>query len=265
MEGNRNKVVLSVALALIMHGLSEAKETPAPDFERIPAVRERSDETVYADVMAHSVEKPFGDHHGRSTNVHETAHGIHATFRNEFSKQLRKRVNAFYMLDGNIAIVEEPDFLIRNVQKHVPPPLRGYRYKLYFVDQLRDWDDRPLYIMDEWTAYICGAESAVSDLETKGIKDDADAVSGALEFSVYAVAAYLTARERAPDYLAEKPQMKSVIHYNLSRAEAAFYAGRDVFASKKQDQFYEDLQSHPDAEEIRECLREEFGKMFLER
>lgn len=265
MDGKQTSVLwLSVLAALVTFNASAAHDILPPVFEEIPVQRKIADDTVYADVMAYSVEAPFGDAHGRPTNVHETAHGIHATYRNQYRKKLGKRINAFYMLRGQIAVVEEPDFLIRNVQKHIPKSLRGYRYQLYFVDQLRDWDDTPLYVFDEWNAYICGGESAVSDYKQNNIKADSDAVSGCLEFSIYAVATYLAAKERVPEYLAKKPQMKSVLYYNLTRADAAFYDGCNIFTSAKQDQLYENLQHCADAKPIRECLRKEFKSLFLE-
>lgn len=234
-----------------------------PHFEEIPKQREPKGEGVYWDILSYSVEKPFGDEHGRPTNAHETAHGIHATYRNIYQKALKKRVNAFYMLDGKIAVIQEPDFLVQHIAREIPQSLRGYRFQLYFVDQLRDWNDRPLYVFDEWTAYICGGETAVDDLEFNNIKADSDAVSGCLEFSLYAVAAYLTAKARVPDYLEHEPQFKSVLYYNLTRAEDAFYSGREAFPSSKQEKLYRALQSSPDAAPIRNCLRDEFGGAFL--
>ena len=235
----------------------------APHFEEIPRNREQKDDSVYWDIMSCAVEPPFGDAHGRPTNAHETAHGIHATYRNLYKKQLRIPVNAFYMLGGRIAVVKEPEFLIRHVAANIPQSVRGYRFPLYFVEQLRDWDDTPLYIFDEWTAYICGAECAVDDLEFNNIRDDADAVSGCMEFSIYAIATYLTAKTRVPEYLEAEPQFKSVIYYNLTRAEDAFYSGREEFRSTKQEKLYKALQEAPDAEPIRKCLREEFAGAFL--
>ena len=234
-----------------------------PHFEEIPQQRTVRGEGVYADIMNHSVEAPFGDAHGRPTNAHETAHGIHATYRNIYYKTLKTRVNAFYMLDGKVAVVKEPDFLLQHIAREIPQSLRGYRYQLYFVEQRRDWDDRPLYVFDEWTAYICGGETAVDDLEFNDIKANSDAVSGCLEFSLYAVAAYLTAKARDPDYLEHEPQFKSVLYYNLTRAEDAFYSGREAFPSSKQEKLYEALQSSPDAAPIRNCLKNEFGGAFL--
>lgn len=234
-----------------------------PDFIEIPKQREINDFGIYKDVLSYSVEKPFGNAHGRPTNVHETAHGIHATYRNIYYKALKTRVNALYMLEGRIAIVKEPEFLIEHIRPHVPAPLQGYRFQLYFVEQLRYWNDRPLYVFDEWTAYICGGESAVDDFSRANLTTGADSVSGCLEFSVYAVATYLAAKQRAADYLQQEPQLKRVLHYNLTRAEQVFYAGREVFKSTKQEALYNALQTHPAAEPIRVCLRDEFDGMFL--
>jgi hypothetical protein len=259
--GGKKQIAATVLLAFL---LSTALADDAWLVD-IPQQRDLVDDTVHSDVMAFSVEKPFTSAHGRPTQVHETAHGIHATYRNEFKRKLGKKVNAFYMLKGKIAVVDEPDFLICNVQKHVPVSLRGYRYKLYFVDQLRDWDDTPLYVLDEWTAYICGGESAVSDFQTRGIKDEFDSVSGCLEFSIYAVSTYLTAKERVPDYVASHPQFRSVLRHNLRRAEDAYEAGRSLFYSSKSESLHDNLQHCDDAEPVRKCLRDEFGGCFLKR
>lgn len=232
----------------------------APVFLEIPVCRDGGD-GVFGDVLSHSVEPPFSREHGRPTCAHETAHGIHATYRNKHTSSNRP-VNCLYMGDGKIAVIEEPEFLIRHVQRHIPMPLRGYRYPLYFVEQLKYWDEQPLYIYDEWAAYICGGETAVDD-HKRGIgRTDEDSVSGCLEFGVYAIATYLTALERDPDH---DPQLKAVLAFNLVRAEAAFSAGRNVFKNTKQEEFYEALQSHPDAAPIRDCLRNEFDGAFLEQ
>lgn len=246
-----------IALAILMAAPTLAAD--GPDLLDIPTCRQGG-EGVLCEIIEHSEAPPFGLHHGRPTCAHETAHGIHATCRNKHTRNGR-RVNAFYMRGGKVALVDEPKFLIRDVTRHIPQCLRGYRYTLYFRDQLRDWDDRPLYVMDEWTAYICGAECAVDDWQRRGIDTDEDSVSGSLEFSCYAVALYLTAKERGD---ANDPQLKAVIARNLERAEAAFIAGREVFAHSGQEKIYAALQSHAAAEPIRRCLREEFGGAFLE-
>lgn len=237
---------------------------PLPDFTEIPFIREVNDAGVYQDVLSYSTESPFGNAHGRSTNVHETAHGIHATYRNQYTKSLGVRHNALYFLNGRVALVKELDFLISDVAPNIPPCLRSYRYDLYFNKQLQYWNDRPTYILDEWTAYICGGESAIDDFARK-IKIDVstDEVSGCLDFSIYSVCLYLTAKQRAAGYIKDNPQLKRVIYYNLDRASSTFFEGRFIFKSNGQEELYKNLIEHPDSEPVRKCLREEFDSFFL--
>lgn len=238
-------------------GVAAAVEPPV--FVEIPKVR-NIDDGVLGDILSHSVQTPFGRQHGRPTQAHETAHGIHNTYRNKYSRG-GPRTNALYMGQGHVALIREPKFRIREISPQIPACLRGYRYKLYFVEQLKYWDDYPLYVLDEWTAYICGGETAVDDWQRGLGATREDSVSGCLEFSVYAIATYLTAKKRDPDH---DQQLRAVIGHNLLRAEAAFTVGREVFPSKSQEAFDQALQTHPDAEPIRTCLREEFDGAFLE-
>lgn len=234
-----------------------------PDFITVPAIRPQQSDSVYHDILAHSVEPPFGNAHGKSTNAHETGHGIHATYRNKYTRANKAPYNAFYCLDGQLAVIKEPEFLVRNVQQFIPAVARHNRYQLYFVEQLKYWDDRPLYVFDEWNAYILGAECALDQFFLTGENDHTDCVSGALEFSVFAVALYLTAQQRVPDYLEAEPQFKKFLAYNLLRAEFVFLAGKEIFPSSKQKALFEALQAHPELEPIRTCLREEFAGAFL--
>jgi hypothetical protein len=259
------RLLISLFIVLFLQISSFAIE-PLPDFVDIPFIRQIDDAGIYQDVLSHSVEKPFGNAHGRSTNVHESAHGIHATYRNMYTSQLKERHNALYFLNGKIALVKEPDFLISDIKNNVPQSLKSYRFQLYFTDQLKYWNDRPIYVLDEWTAYICGGEAAIDDY-ARGIKVDVgtDEVSGCLDFSIYSVALYITAKQRAKDYLENNPQLKRVIYYNLERASRTFLEGKLIFTSKRQEELYNNLLDSKDAEPIRQCLKEEFDSFFLNK
>lgn len=256
-------LALFILLMLCGAGRAAAPDDIAPEFVEVPKQRELPGRGVYRDILSYSVETPFGNAHGRATNAHETAHGIHATYRNKYTQRFKTPTNALYMLEGRVALVKEPEFLLQHIAREIPLPLRGYRYRLYFQEQLKYWDDRPIYVFDEWTAYICGGETAVDDFTREGGKTGADSVSGCLEFSIYAVATYLTAKVRDPEYLTREPQFKRVLYYNLTRAEQTYYAGRDIFKSIKQENLHEALLRHPDAAPVRDCLRNEFDSMFL--
>lgn len=202
-----------------------------PDFILI---NNKNYDSIYEDVTSQS-EKSFGNSHGRSTNVHETAHMIHAKYRNIYKKEYGK-CNAFYCLKGRIVVLKEPNLLITDVI--VPENLRGYRYDLYFRKQLKYWNDSPTYIFDEWNAYILGAECAVEDHQKNICTEKTDAVSGCFEFSIYSVAVCMAIKEKHPEYWEKEENLKKFMKFNLKRAAKAFKIGKDVFKSPKQTELY---------------------------
>jgi hypothetical protein len=221
---------------------------------------------IYTDVLNHSKMKPHGDQHGRYTNVHETAHGIHSELRKTYRLLLKKSINVFYCLNGQCAVVENPNIKMRHVQRYVPEVLRSSRYKLYLVDQLIYWDDTPSYILDEWNCYVLGAECAVDDAKRKRELEKTNAVSGSLEFSIYSVALCMAVKENDPIFWENNKQFKAFVKYNLLRAERVFNTGVSIpeFHYKEQDRLQQTLLNHPDAEPIREFLKNEFDGIFVD-
>lgn len=221
---------------------------------------------VYSDVISHSQQKPHGDQDGRYTNVHETAHGIHNELRKKYKPLFKKSINTLYCLNGKFAIVEDPNIKIRHVQKYVPEVLRSSRYKLYLVEQLKYWDDTPTYIFDEWNCYVLGAECAVDDAKRNRELERTNAVSGALEFSIYSVALAIAVKEHDPTFWQNNTQFKTFIRYNLIRSEKVFSAGSRIaaFRNAEQDRLQQALLNHPDAEPIRSFLKTEFDGIFVD-
>jgi len=247
----------------------DKKEKIVPiDFIKIPTYRSINDSgLIYKDVLEHSKQNPFGDESGRNINVHETAHGIHSEIRNSYEKELKRYdLNAFYCLNGDAILLKEPKVTIRHVIKYVPEKLRSYRWKLYFVEQLKDWDDKPTYILDEWVAYILGSKCAVDDHQKGIITHRSDAVSGCLDFSIYATAFAMAVKEHDPEYWNKQPQFKAMINYHLIQAEKTLGAGLDIeaFNSEKQDRLYYSLLYDESAEEIRKFLVSEFDGVFIQ-
>ncbi len=220
---------------------------------------------IYNEVMSYSEDEPFGDEHGRSTNVHETVHGINSRIRNSFKIKYKKNLNGFYAGAGKGLIVENPPIKIRDIVPFIPEVVRGYRYNLYFVQQLGDWDDTPTYPMDEWSAYIAGAECAVDDA-TRDIKlkEKSDSVSGSLEFSIYCTALALTVKNKCPDYWSENEQFKNIIKYYLIKSEKVFFEGKQLFPSEKQDALLINLREHQDTMKLRQFLLEELDGIFVD-
>lgn len=220
---------------------------------------------VYNQVLSYSKHKGFGDADGRSTNIHETVHFINNSLRNNYKKLLKKNVNGFYADNGKGIIVENPPSItMRDIIPNIPTVLRCYRYNLYFVKQLGDWNETPTYPIDEWTAYIAGAECAVSDVAHGIVLPKSDYVSGALEFSIYCTALAITVKEKNPEYWKTNDQFKNTIKYFLIKSEKVFAEGSAQFPSEKQDLLLYNLRNHNDASKLRSFLLLEFEGIFVD-
>ena len=251
--------------------LEEAKivpdsKEPSLEFIKLPKYRSLDSNSIYSDVLSHSKQKPYGDKHGRYTNVHETAHGIHSELRNEHQSLFDYPINAFYCLDGKAVILPEPKIKLRHVSKYIPEILRSYRHKTYLIEQLKYWDDQPTYLLDEWSCYLLGSECAVDDHSNNMPLEKTDAISGSLEFSIYSIALAISIKEHDANYWENTPQFKEFVKYNLVRSEKVFNTGCDIpaFQYKEQDRLREALLNHPDAEPIRTFLKTEFDGIFVD-
>ena len=221
-------------------------------------------ESIYDEVMSYSNHKPFGDSHGRSTNVHETVHGINNILRNKYSILSKKKVNGFYAGAGKGIIVENPQIVMRDIIPYIPLSVRGYRFNLYFEKQLGDWDSVPTYPIDEWSAYISGAECAVDDHLSGRDTEKADCVSGALEFSIYCSALAMSVKEKAPDYWTNNSQFKHIIKFFLIKSEKVFFEGKDAFPLKEQDKLLLLLRTDDSTKDLRHFLTTEFEGIFVD-
>lgn len=213
---------------------------------------------VYNNVISY-YSKPFGNRHGRTTNVHETIHGI-----NNYLSNKKKGYRAFYIGYGKAIWIKEPKIKMTDIIPYIPESVQGYRYKLYFVSQLKDWNSVGLYPIEEWTAYIGGAECGVDDYK-KGIyqKTNSDEVSGALEFSIYCVALSMTIKEKDNTYWNEHKNYRNSIMLLLNRSEEVFFSGVDIFKSKKQEKLLYNLQNKTDCKNMRDFITEYFNGVFL--
>lgn len=227
-----------------------------PIFVEVPTAR-TSENSVYGDVISHSQEAPFGDSHGRATNSHETGHGIHSYLRNKYTQEMGKRVNGFYCLGGRGCIIEEPKIRKSDANKFVPESLRSYRWSTYMVGQT-SWDDTPLYIYDEWTAYVLGGKTNV-DVRSGRYKDGwTDGVSGCLGFSIYATAICMAVKEKDPDYWETNTQFKNFTIWMLKEAHKTYMIGyrMNQFKWEKQDVLLNNLITSSEGEPIRQFMRE---------
>lgn len=86
--------------------------------------------------------------------AHEGTHGVNSILRNRYPG----RINASYMLGGIAMIQQEPRITLKQLSKEIPPNFRSSKlgYSTYILGSQYDWNNQPLYIADEFSAYCNG-------------------------------------------------------------------------------------------------------------
>jgi hypothetical protein len=270
-------VLIILSIGLVFYHQNDNNDTPVviPEnknvikdmvfFTEVDKHRNISEDSVYADVLNHSKQEPYGDRFGRRINVHETSHGITSELRNFYEKALNRKLNVFYVLDSKCIVLEEPKVTMIEVTKNIPNSLQSYRYSLYFEKNIMDWNDMPSYIIDEWNSYILGSMSAVEDYNSGLINEKVDAVSGCLDFSIYAVCFAMTVYEKDREYWDSYPQFKNTIKFLLSRAEKTFVEGISIenFKTVSQINLHKNLLYNKECGSVKSFLEKEFNGYFL--
>ena len=191
---------------------NENVEIPEPVWTTWPKVRNVNNlGRVLNDIDSHM---PAGHQYrdgNKITWAHETTHGINADVRNKHYQPNQRRVNAFYVLNDRAAVITEPPITIAQMADMVPQDLRGPSYQLYLVQQRRDWNNEPLYLMDEWTAYTNGTECG-RELNAQGWDFE---LLQAHNFNVYCLYLAKAIQERCPDY--DDKQFKAYLMWNMAR------------------------------------------------
>lgn len=231
---------------------------------------------VLADIFNHAVSPisgyvPIHLSGDAVTQGHESTHGINSVMRNMpdylFSRRIGPKTtsgfgNAFYIEKGCTVVMPEP-FRTRKDQvlAFVPKSLRFSRKDTYLVGQ-RAFNDRPLNIMDEFSAYINGSRVGV-DQYKRGISKDTnrDTLTGAVEFIPMALALGMTLSKNEPDYFQKSPQFLTLLKVQIERAISVYREGSQIpgMAKKTERQVINNLMNSPDAAPMREWAKKTFG------
>lgn len=164
---------------------------------------------VLSDIDSHMPAGHIYRDSNKVTWAHETTHGINSNIRNGVRDG--RRVNGFYCLEDRAAIIEEPKTTIRKVAARVPQDLQGPSFDLYLRQQAGAWNDTPLYLFDEWTAYTNGSECG-RELNAEGWYYE---LLQAHNFNVYCMYLAMEVRQTCRDY--DDKQFKAYIMWNVER------------------------------------------------
>ncbi len=224
--------------------------------------------TALTDIVRH-LPRSYGDTYYDSDHVtygHETSHGIHSHIRN-YLNDTGARANGFYLTGNRACLVREPMMRKSAVAAYIPTTLRWSRYSLY-VSGSSDWDDTPLYLWDEWNAYVNGAEVGIDryrrGLWTSGWRGTVD---GVIEFVVYGIAVGMAAEAREPGYFAREPNFLAFMAHELERSMTLFREGQTISVMQwaEQDAYYGRLRTSSEAAAMRDWVRGKFGAEWTTR
>lgn len=203
------------------------------------------------------------------TWAHETSHGIHAhlnmTYRKEGDKD---RSYGFYVGNNKVAMIPQPKIRITNVAETIPKALRKMRYQLYLVDQAKSWNADPLYLFDEWNAYVNGAITGV-ELGKRGkaaaIENPqhtkVDSILGSLEFTVYAIYVCMTAKDLDNQY--DFKQLLEFTAWNSKRCMKNYHEGYKMeFFNWDDKEYLKELQTSDEAKPMRKFVVDTWGAAF---
>ena len=254
---------LTLLLTILVGQIGYATTINGIEFIEVDRVSDKiKEESIYADII-NFAKKPTLEIRNRMTCAHETTHMINAELRNKLQKD--KKINAFYLPPGWAFVVEEPNMRKSRVAEFVPSEARGNRYKLY-VQRSKSWDDRPLYLVDEWCAYINGAMVGINDVDNGVYKDGwTDGVSGCLEMSMYCVALCMAIEKYDNDYWQNNKQFRLFVNWNLQRAYNTYMTGKDykAFKWKRQEQFLKRFRESNATKDMRDFMTKHFNGIGL--
>jgi hypothetical protein len=191
------------------------------------------------------------------TNIHEALHSVNSRFRQVFGPKLHKKINCFYVLNNSVAVIEEPPTTLTKVAQRVPQSLRGRVFNLYLVQQAKYWNNEPLYILDEYSAYLAGTDGALQ----LNIKDRFQgSFEQSLEFFGYSLCLAETVNN-LPNY--DNTFLLAFIKWQGERCSRIYQEGkRRGWINLKHYQPYSALQTSGDATTLKTYLLNVFGKVW---
>jgi hypothetical protein len=144
------------------------------------------------------------------THVHELGHGVSNRLHATTSR------HGIYIGYGKGIVLKHPDITIRQVAERVPQGQRGKVFDLYMVQQAKDWNKSPCYIMDEANSYILGC---IAHSQLGYGKKRSETFEFAREMQFYSEVMVDTVRRLDPDY-SEMDKLKSFVAWQSNRLKS---------------------------------------------
>lgn len=233
-------------------------ERGEPRFRQFPEHKKLEDDgSIYADIVNH-LRDGFKDYGDRAVTAHESTHHLNAHLRVKYTLALGRRVNAFYLGRDRFVILDEPGVRKSDVATFVPERLRGDRFNLY-VENQKEWDDTPLYLFDEWVAYVNGSEVALQEAQRKKPAGRSNEVFSCVEFAVYATAVGMAVEKHDARYFARNDQFRVFLRWHLQRSLAVYRQGAAQSEFDWKPEYHRLLTSGEEGRALRAFWRDKLG------
>lgn len=198
---------MTLALLLLTFG---AVEIPWSTAEIV-----RPDVTTGYGAVIDDLERRVGANHPmrNEKDPGNWAHELTHYLQNDLRNVTKENDNCFYVGNGSYLRLPEPRLKLKQVADEIPPHERGEAYQTYFVSQLSQFPNSPLYVLDEACCFAIGVEHhRVTDTK------DAYREARLLEFSAYCRALVRAVKKHDPQYK-ELPLLEAFVEWNLRRTD----------------------------------------------
>ncbi len=227
-------------------------EQNEPQWINYKSVRNKiKDNSFYADIVNHThSNKNWGK--DKLIAAHELTHVINADLGFEAD------ITGLYIGNNKAIKFKEPKAKLSKVANKVPKCLRGDRYNLYLIDQRVYYEDYPLYVCDEWTAYR--NETLVAIEESKNLDYKMDTAIACLEFSIFSMALCMTIKEDDPQWWKDNPDFKKFVAYYLKKSSETYKRSQLEPNLQWESDYLENIRTKPEAEVFRDFAKELTGE-----
>jgi hypothetical protein len=160
--------------------------------------------------IAGDIECHLAANHQMGPDPHEQVHGVNSRIRNEN----RVAVACYILNDKAWTIQAHPKFTlgVGDLADKIPTDQRGDASQLYMLQQQRWWNDEPLYVLDELTAYTLGT---MADVEMGNAAEAVFSKKKAQELWRYSRIAQKMARDSGFAHQADLDEFFEVFHKQL--------------------------------------------------
>lgn len=183
----------------------------------------------HGDALNHCVNYKYYRNPTNSINsTHELTHGINSQIQNKFNMQ------GYYCLENREIHLPEASGKKSDCIKFIPTDMRAGRFKTYVTGQ-QAFANQPLYLLDEWIAYINGAKCMLFMNGKEGKMTDY--LFGPVELCVYGIATALANPRQDIDDL---------VRWMAVETEQVYLAGKDNYPWAQADKFYSMMKARPE-------------------